>query len=225
VAKRKLERFAELDTLENIFQPVPGNFIGDDFKYKDRWAEEVFKNKNPITLELGCGKGEYSVGLAEKYHDRNFIGVDIKGERLWKGCKAALSKKMNNVFFLRTQIELIGRFFGRDEISEIWITFPDPQPNKPRIKKRLTSPSFLERYDKFLISGGTIHLKTDNTMFFDYTLETIREEGHELLFETHDLYDSGLKEDATLFKTYYEEKFTRKGCKICYLKFRMRKKA
>jgi tRNA (guanine-N7-)-methyltransferase len=222
VKKRKLERFAELNELENIIQPKPDDFINDDFKYKNNWTEKIFGNKNPITLELGCGKGEYTVGLAEKYPERNFIGVDIKGERLWKGCKAAIEKKIKNVFFIRTQIEQIEKFFGRNEISEIWITFPDPQPNKPRIKKRLTSPQFLDRYKKFLIPEGLVHLKTDNTGFFDYTIEIIKEENHELVYSTFDLYNSDSPDDILSIKTYYEQKFTEKGCKICYLKFKMK---
>lgn len=221
MTKRKLERFAELNTFENVIQPKQEDFIDADFKFKNKWAKEFFNNKNPVILELGCGKGEYTIGLAEKYLNKNFIGVDIKGDRLWRGGKTSIEKKIKNVAFIRIQIEQILDFFGKDEISEIWITFPDPQPNKRRIKKRLTSSQFLERYKKILIPNGCINLKTDNIGLFNYTLEVIREAKHNLLYETNDLYNSGCTDDILSIKTYYEDKFTKKGFKICYLKFQI----
>jgi len=219
VAKRKLERFAELVHFENVIQPKESEFIPVTFKYKGKWAADFFNNSNPLILELGCGKGEYTVGLAEKYPDINFIGIDIKGERIWKGSKIALDKGMKNVAFVRTKIEMINYFFDSDEVSEIWITFPDPQPNKPRIKKRLTSPEFLKRYSKLIRQDGIIHLKTDNAALFDYTLNVIKEGNHQLVFNTHDLYNSDTHDETLSIRTYYEEKFLEQKIPICYLKF------
>ena len=219
MSKRKLERFAELDTFKNVFQPVQSEFICDSFRLKGNWSKDFFKNQNPIILELGCGKGEYTVGLAEKFPEINFIGVDIKGDRIWRGSKTALDKSLRNVAFLRTQIENITFFFGKDEVSEIWITFPDPQPNKPKIKKRLTSPQFLECYKKILKPDGIIHLKTDNINLFDYTLEVINDGGHKLLFSTNDLYNSSVSGEALSIRTYYEQMFLNQNLPIRYLKF------
>lgn len=219
MTKRKLRKYAELGTFENVFQPENNDFIHDGFFLKGRWAAEYFKNSNPIVLELGCGKGEYTTGLAEKYPEKNFIGIDIKGERLWKGSKTAFEKKIQNVAFIRTQIEHINSFFVKNEVTEIWITFPDPQPNKPKIKKRLTSPQFLERYKKILASNSIIHLKTDNIPLFDYTLDVIKEKGHKLIFETYDLYKCAEQNNELSIKTFYEKKFLEEGLSICYLKF------
>ncbi|NTW31478.1 MAG: tRNA (guanosine(46)-N7)-methyltransferase TrmB [Bacteroidetes bacterium] len=221
MTKRKIERFAELNTFENVFHPKLEYYVEGGFPFKGSWAKDFFKNNNPIVLELGCGKGEYTTGLAEKYPEKNFIGVDLKGERIWKGSKTAIDKGMKNVAFIRTQIERIEYFFEKDEVSEIWITFPDPQLNKPRIKKRLTSPAFLERYKKFIKPEGIIHLKTDNAIFFEYSLNIIHENNHTLLFTTHDLYGSELTDDILGIKTFYEQKFMEKGFKICYLKFKL----
>lgn len=219
--KRKMQRFAELETFGNIIQPKLKDFINDNFKYKGKWAVDFFRNSNPVILELACGKGEYTTALAEKYPGINFIGIDIKGERIWKGCKTAIEKDLQNVAFLRIKIENIKHFFGRNEISELWITFPDPQPKKPNIKKRLTSPQFIECYKKILKPEGIIHLKTDNAGLFDYTLEIIEEAKHELLFKIYDLYNSGDIDDILSLKTYYEQMFSVQGYKICYLKFRL----
>jgi len=219
MTKRKLERFAELNTFKNVIHPKQEYYTEVGFPFKGLWAKDFFGNNNSIILELGCGKGEYTTGLAEKNPEKNFIGVDIKGERIWKGSKIAIDKGMKNVVFVRTQIERIEYFFGKDEISEIWITFPDPQLNKPKIKKRLTSPAFLERYKKLLKPEGIIHLKTDNINFFEYSLSIIQENNHKLLFKTYDLYSSAFIDDALNIKTYYEQKFMQKGFKICYLKF------
>lgn len=221
MTKRKLQKFAELETFENVFQPKNDDFIHDGFSLKGKWAADFFMNSNPIVLELGCGKAEYTIGLAEKYPEKNYIGIDIKGDRLWKGSKTALEKKLQNVAFVRTQIEYINFFFAPHEVSEIWISFPDPQPNKPKTKKRLTSPQFLERYKKILSSGGLIHLKTDNVPLFYYSLEVIKNEGHNLLFETRDLYKNHNIDETLNIKTFYEKIFLEEGLPICYLKFQL----
>jgi tRNA (guanine-N7-)-methyltransferase len=217
--KNKLQRFAELRTFSNVHE-----FLFDErdhnFKLKGKWNAEYFKNDNLIVLELGCGKGEYSIGLAEKYPNKNFIGLDIKGARIWRGSKNAQEKNMHNVSFLRTQIEYIQGCFGKDEVSEIWITFPDPQPNKE--KKRLTHLIFLNRYKNVLKPNGVVHLKTDSAELYEFTLEVILENKLELLDSTNDLYGSSdLREEAKAFKTHYENLFTAKGKKITYLKFRL----
>ena len=229
MAKRKLQRFAEIENFENVFQHLQNSEYLGDFKLKGKWNEEYFKNKNPIVLELGCGKGEYTVGLAERFPDKNFIGIDIKGARLWRGSKTALENKIQNVAFVRTRIDHIERIFCNNEISEIWITFPDPQLQESKTRKRLTAPVFLDRYKNILTPNGIIHLKTDNAAFYGYTLAVITENGCQLIESTHDLYgdkkysvdlDVGA-EGLLSIKTFYEKKFTEKGFKICYLKFRM----
>ncbi len=219
MSKHKLQKFAELGTFKNVFQPQNDDLVHNDFFLKGKWSAEYFKNSNPIILELGCGKGEYTTNLAEKYPEKNFIGIDIKGERLWKGSKTALEKKIQNVAFIRTQIEHINSIFNQDEVSEIWITFPDPQPNKPKTKKRLTSSQFLERYKNILVPGGIIHLKTDNVPLFDFSLDVIKNEGHNLLFETYDLYKNAEQNNELSIKTFYEKMFLEEGLPICYLKF------
>jgi tRNA (guanine-N7-)-methyltransferase len=219
--KRKMQRFAELNTFENVIQPKSEDTIDGNHKFKGKWASEFFKNSHPVILELACGKGEYTIGLAEKFPEINFIGIDIKGERIWKGSSMAIEKGLKNVAFLRSRIEFINLFFDKDEISEIWITFPDPQPKKPNIKKRLTSPQFIERYKEILKPEGIIHLKTDNTGFFNYTLEMIEDGQHELLLKTHDLYTMENIDNILSIKTYYEQIFSKQGYNICYLRFRI----
>ncbi|NVO02035.1 MAG: tRNA (guanosine(46)-N7)-methyltransferase TrmB [Bacteroidetes bacterium] len=220
MAKRKLWKFAQLETFENAIQATSQNF-NQDFSLKGKWSKEYFKNDRPIILELGCGKGEYSVGLAEKYPDINFIGIDVKGERLWRGCTNAQEKNLTNVVFIRTQIQYIENFFQKDEVSEIWVTFPDPQPQPGKSQKRLTSPYFLEKYRNILREDSIIHLKTDNAPLFDFTLETINEEKHQLIYSTHDLYSKELIDDILNIKTFYENKFLQQGIPICYLKFKL----
>jgi len=190
---------------------------------KGKWNKEFFKNNNPIVLELGCGKGEYTVGLAQRYPEKNFVGVDIKGNRIWTGAKTAIEKNMNNVAFIRTRIDFIEACFAEHEVDEIWITFPDPQPQKTRERNRLTNPMFISRYKRILKTEGIIHLKTDNKPFYDYTLEVIAEQKLKLLDNTDNLYAETSQRDEALtsIKTYYEKKFSDLGFKICYLKFRV----
>ncbi|MEI6124223.1 MAG: tRNA (guanosine(46)-N7)-methyltransferase TrmB [Bacteroidota bacterium] len=218
MAKHKLQRFAETATFSNFVQPSAYHCT-DNYHLKGVWSREFFHNHHPLILELGCGKGEYTVGLAREHPENNYIGMDIKGARMWRGAKTALDESIENVGFLRTHIGQIEQFFGKDEISEIWITFPDPQPQKPRTNKRLTSQRFLMRYKNILQSGAPIHLKTDNAAFFDFTLEIIKENHHTLHYQTHDLYSTGVHNELTHIQTHYESLFLAAGKKICYLKF------
>ncbi|MDY3319302.1 tRNA (guanosine(46)-N7)-methyltransferase TrmB [Riemerella anatipestifer] len=226
MGKNKLERFAENKILKNVFQPTREEAL-EGYPLAGQWREKVFKNDNPIVLELGCGKGEYSVGLAEAFPNKNFIGVDIKGARFWFGAKAALAKGLDNVVFLRTQIELIDRFFTTDEIDEIWITFPDPQIKYRRTKHRLTHPEFLDRYRKILKKDGVIHLKTDSEFLHGYTLGLLQGLGHEIISAHHDIYGAPEYDPETPLlrdiRTYYEELFSSKGKTITYIKFRLKK--
>ena len=223
--KNKLERFAEMKSFANVFEPDIENVKTGHYHLKGNWREDYFKNDNPIVLELGCGKGEYTVGMAEKFPDKNFIAIDIKGARMYIGSKHALEHEMYNVAFLRTRIEFIESFFEKDEVDEIWITFPDPQPIDRRVKKRLTSPLFLDRYLKFLKPGGIVHLKTDSAMLHEYTLQVIRDRKYKLIDASADLYASKISEydidtqEILGIKTHYETLFSEKGFKITYLKF------
>jgi tRNA (guanine-N7-)-methyltransferase len=221
VGKGKLSKFEEMKTFENVFQPSLEEIFNKDFHLKNSWKQEHFGNENSIVLELGCGKGEYSVGLAAKFPERNFIGVDIKGARIWTGAKQALSREIPNVAFIRTRIEFINSFFGPEEVDEIWLTFPDPQLKKRRNKKRLTAPRFLNSYRAFLRAGGIIHLKTDNAILYNYTLDLIRENNLPVEFATADLY--GDKQDDIVhgIRTYYENQFIEEGSNIHYLRFRL----
>ena len=219
MAKHKLERFAENLTFTNLFQVGFEEIKDKDFKMKGKWREEYFKNSNPIVLELGCGKGEYTVGLAERYKDRNFIGIDIKGARLWRGCKTASENQMQNVAFLRTQIQMLDKFFDKQEVDEIWITFPDPQPKSEN--RRLTCPRFLARYASVLKQDGILHLKTDSKELFDYTVGILNEENHGILFASDDLYASDYDSDVKSIQTFYEKMFLNEGKKITYIKFKL----
>jgi tRNA (guanine-N7-)-methyltransferase len=218
VAKRKLERFAENATFPHLFQPTYDE-LQTGYKQKGQW-HGFFGNNHPIILELGCGKGEYTTALAALHPENNYIGIDIKGARLWRGAKTTVLNNYPNVAFLRMRIDMILCAFEPEEISGIWITFPDPQPHKAR--KRLTSPMFLERYKILLKPDSTIHLKTDNTGFFGYTLSTIASEGHHLLMHTFDLYNSNLQEDVMLTRTHYEKIFLAQGVPIKYLRFKLK---
>lgn len=216
----KLEKFAEFDTFKNCFT-LYFEELNKGLDIKGKWHETYFKNQKPIVLELGCGRGEYTVGLAQKHPEKNYIGVDIKGNRIWTGAKQAIDEKLNNVAFLRTRIDFIDHCFDANEVSEIWLTFPDPQPQKTRARKRLSNMMFINRYKKFLKPGGLIHLKTDSTSFYEYTLEVVKENKFNLLFATDDLYlncPPG-REELMEIKTYYEKLFTDKGEKIKYCCF------
>jgi tRNA (guanine-N7-)-methyltransferase len=219
----KLEKFAELNTFANTF-PFHHDDIPTGFINKGKWHLNVFKNENPIVVELGCGRGEYTIGLAQNNSSKNFIGVDVKGNRVWTGAKFAVENKLNHVAFLRTRIDFIDLCFAENEVSEIWITFPDPQPQKNRARKRLTNPEFFfSRYKKILKPGGLVHLKTDSTFFYDYTMDVIKEQNLKLLFSTNDLYKNcpAGREELTNIKTYYEGLFTAKGEDIKYCCFQL----
>ncbi|MCE9539676.1 MAG: tRNA (guanosine(46)-N7)-methyltransferase TrmB [Bacteroidetes bacterium] len=223
MAKRKAKKFAEVNSFNNCFFLSFEESRAEGLPLKGNWNKNYFKNNNPIVLELGCGKGEYTVGLAQRYPDINFIGVDIKGNRIWTGARTATDNKMNNVAFIRTRIDFIDTCFSSNEVNEIWITFPDPQPQKSRIRNRLTNMIFINRYKKILKNNGIINLKTDSEPFYDFTREVIAENKLEELDATNDLYSNTVKRDESLtsIKTYYEKKFSDKGFKICYLKFRI----
>jgi len=224
VAKHKLFRFSENETFPNLIQ-LPYTEAMKGIPYKGKWNVDFFNTKNPIVIELGCGKGEYSIGLAKRHPEVNFLGVDVKGARLWRGCRTSIDEGLKNVGFIRTQIELIEHYFQVGEVSEIWITFPDPQPKEFKAKKRLTSPAFIERYRKFLAKDGIIHLKTDNTSLFDYTLVMIEEFGHKLLFQERDIYNSSDCKGALIeIQTFYEKKYLELGQPIHYLKFALNEK-
>jgi tRNA (guanine-N7-)-methyltransferase len=215
--KKKLARFAENATFTNLFQVSWNELNAQPFAIRGRWHEEFFLNSNPIVLELGCGKGEYTVGLARKNPEMNFIGVDIKGARLWKGCKAAQEENLNNVGFIRTRIQNIDQLFAPGEVREIWITFPDPQPGIARERKRLTSPGFINRYRKIMDDRGLIHLKTDDSNLFEYSRNTFASEKLHEIAAYDDLDQSGFDGDATAITTYYEQIWRMKGLKIKYL--------
>ena len=225
MAKNKLQKFAEMETFDRVFQPKIDEFKEKNFELKGKWGEKVFKNNNPIVLELGCGKGEYAVGMGRKYSDKNFIGIDIKGARIWAGARMANQENLENVAFLRTNIDFVANFFAENEIDEIWLTFSDPQPKKPQ--KRLSSNEFVTRYRKFLKPNGVIHLKTDNTLLYESTLEEIEERKYELLISSNNVYEkdwmnfnSELQELLTI-KTHYETLFANKGFKIKYCAFKI----
>jgi tRNA (guanine-N7-)-methyltransferase len=217
VGKNKQLRFRENETFALLYQPAFEEIFRRDFRYKGVWREEVFHNQNPIVLELGCGKGEYTVTLATRFPEKNFIGIDIKGARLWRGAKTATEKQLRNVAFVRTRIDFIESFFAPREVDEIWITFPDPQPTAAR--KRLTSPLFLTRYRQFLTPGGLIHLKTDSRLLHDYT-KALAVHNHLKIWESSaDIYGEGVAGELLSIKTHYEQLFLQKGLPITYLKF------
>lgn len=218
-SKNKLKRFRENETFQNVIQPERDEVL-NGFSLKGKW-HAYFKNDNPIVLELGCGKGEYSVALAQNNPQKNFIGIDIKGARFWRGAKTALEENLTNVAFLRTQIELIDHCFEIGEISEIWITFPDPQIKYKRTKHRLVTKPFLDKYQLLLTSDGLVHLKTDSEFLHGYLLGLLHEGEHEILYANHDIYNSSSPPtDATSIQTFYEKQYLDKNKAITYLKFR-----
>jgi tRNA (guanine-N7-)-methyltransferase len=224
--RNKLQKFAEILSFPNVyenFDSYPPRLVGlngEEVNLKGQWQQQHFKNDHPITLELACGRGEYSLALARKYPERNFIGVDIKGARIWKGAKIALEENLPNVAFLRTRIELITAFFAPEEIASIWITFPDPFLRKSKRNRRLTSPNFLKHYRKLLKKDGLVHLKTDEPVLYDYTLEVLEEdEKCKILYSDSDIYSKPLPMEELEVKTYYEKMHLEKGKTIKYLRF------
>jgi tRNA (guanine-N7-)-methyltransferase len=220
MGKNKIQRFAELHTFPNVIEADFEEVFGKNYPLKGRWNELHFQNNNAIVLELGCGKGEYTIAMAMNYPTKNFIGIDIKGNRLWVGAQKATMEHLNNVCFLRTRIDFIESFFDTNEVEEIWITFPDPQPQSNRKRKRLTSPIFLNRYKRFLKPRGSIHLKTDNEQLYAYTLDLIESNNLPILAATDNLYQSKYREElAGQVQTYYEKMFLAEGKRIHYLRF------
>ena len=217
MAKNKLAKFAEMDTLPNVFQPKHMDILHNDYNLKGQWCKEVFHNNHPLVLEIGCGKGEYAVELGKLYPEKNFIGLDIKGARMWTGAKAAKEKGMKNVVFLRTHAEELESIFAPGEVSEIWITFPDPQMAKAR--KRLTGTRFLSLYRKFLKEDGLIHLKTDSPFLYQYTAELVKVNQLPVNVNTDDLYGVGLDDKILGIKTFYERQWLSRGKTIKYIQF------
>ncbi|MEC4115353.1 tRNA (guanosine(46)-N7)-methyltransferase TrmB [Myroides phaeus] len=221
-SKNKLKRFRENETFDNVFQPTREEML-ENLPQKGNWGKEVFKNDNPIILELGCGKGEYTVELAKRFPEKNFIGIDIKGARFWRGAKTAVDSGMKNVAFLRTQIELIEYAFAQGEVSEIWITFPDPQIKYKRTKHRLTNSEFLQRYKRILKEDGIMNLKTDSEFMHGYTLGLLHGEGHEVLYANHHVYkNEGAPAVVTEIQTFYESQYLEQNKAITYIQFRIK---
>jgi tRNA (guanine-N7-)-methyltransferase len=220
LAKNKLKKFVQMEDYSHVQQPDLEN-LNNGFALKGKWNKEFFKSDNPLVLELGCGMGEYSVGLAEKFPNKNFIGIDIKGARMWQGATDALGKELKNVGFLRILIDRIEQCFAKGEVDEIWITFADPQLKKRRGKKRLTHPDFLKRYTNILKKDAPIHLKTDSQFLHGFTLGVITGENHILEDSTHDLCNSPVKREHMEIKTHYEQIYLNKGLPITYLRFRL----
>jgi tRNA (guanine-N7-)-methyltransferase len=222
-SKNKLKRFRENETFGNVIEPTREEVVLGAFKWKGNWNKEFFKNDHPLILELGCGKGEYSVGLAERYPKKNFIGIDIKGARFWRGAKTAVENNLTNVGFLRTQIELLEFCFAENEVDEIWITFPDPQIKYKRTKHRMTNSEFLQRYKKVLKPDGLMNLKTDSEFMHGYTLGLLHGEGHEVLYANHNVYrNEGAPEVVTAIQTFYEKQYLEINKAITYIQFRIK---
>ena len=222
-SKNKLKRFRENETFGNVFQPTREEVVSDSFPLKGKWNSDFFKNDHPLVLELGCGKGEYSVGLAEKYPNKNFIGIDIKGARFWRGAKTAIDTGLHNVAFIRTQIELINHIFNENEVDEIWITFPDPQIKYKRTKHRMTNTEFLQLYKKILKPHGVVNLKTDSEFMHGYTLGLLHGEGHKVLYANHNVYiNEGSPEEVTAFQTFYEKQYLAVNKAITFIRFKIK---
>lgn len=219
MSKGKLAKFADMASYPHVFEYPYAEVENVPFELRGNWNKNFFKNNNPIVLELGCGRGEYTVGLGRLFPDKNFIGVDIKGSRMWTGATESLKTGMKNVAFLRTNIEIIDRFFAANEVSEVWLTFSDPQMKKAT--KRLTSTFFMERYRSFLVPDGIIHLKTDSNFMYTYTRYMIEENKLPVEVMTEDLYHSGLADEILNIKTYYEQQWLDRGLNIKYIKFNL----
>jgi tRNA (guanine-N7-)-methyltransferase len=225
MGKDKLRRFSELEGFGNVLQPTMDEVL-NNYPLKGKWKEEFFKNDHPIILELGCGKGEYTVGLARKYKNYNFIGIDIKGARIWRGAKTCLEEGITNAAFVRSKVDFVDKLFGENEIAEIWLTFSDPQKERPR--KRLTSPLFVGRYKQILEPGGIINLKTDSTLLYEYTIEQIEENHYQCVLKNHDVYgdlvqnnpDEDIQYKMSI-KTFYEQKWLAQDIKIKYCQFKV----
>ncbi len=215
MAKNKLAKFAEMDTLSNVFQPRHEEIFRTDYKLKGKWNAGVFRNNHPVILEIGCGKGEYTVELAKLFPEKNFIGLDIKGARMWKGAKMAAAENLSNVAFLRMYAELLESAFAPEEVAEIWITFPDPQMSKAR--KRLTGTRFLSLYQKILRPDALIHLKTDSPFLYAYTAEVLKTNHLPATIQTEDLYGCGYENKILGIKTFYEKQWLSRGKKIKYI--------
>ena len=222
-SKNKLKRFKENETFTNVIQPSREEIVDQTFPLKGKWREDFFKNEKPIVLELGCGKGEYCLGLAEMFPEKNFLGIDIKGARFWRGAKTALEEGMDNVGFLRTQIELLDYIFAESEVDEIWITFPDPQIKYKRTKHRLTNTEFLQKYKHILKEDGVVNLKTDSEFMHGYTLGLLHGEGHEILHANHHVYKNEYSPKEVIgIQTFYEKQYLEQNKPITYIKFKVK---
>jgi tRNA (guanine-N7-)-methyltransferase len=222
-SKNKLKRFQDNEVFANVIQPLRSEIVEEEFQFKGKWKRDFFKNDKPLILELGCGKGEYTLGLAERNKDCNYLGIDIKGARFWRGAKTALENEMPNVGFLRTQIELVDQVFAEGEVDEIWITFPDPQIKWKRTKHRMTNPEFLNKYKHILTKEGIIHLKTDSEFMHGYTLGILEGLGHDILYAHHNIYvNHEAPEEVVGIQTFYEQQYLDKNKSITYLKFRLK---
>ena len=222
-SKNKLKRFRENETFSNVVQPGREELTSNEFSLRGKWNKDFFKNEHPIVLELGCGKGEYSIALAQAIPNKNFLGIDIKGARFWRGAKTGLEEDLNNVGFIRSQIELIEHIFAEGEVDEIWITFPDPQIKYKRTKHRLTNSEFLQKYKKVLKAGGIVNLKTDSEFMHGYTLGLLHGEGHEVLHANHDVYKNNYSPKEVIeIQTFYEKQYLEKGKPITYIQFRIK---
>jgi tRNA (guanine-N7-)-methyltransferase len=220
-SKNKLKRFRENEIFENVFQPSRDELVKEHYFLKGKWRKDVFKNDNPLVLELGCGKGEYTIGLAKRYPNKNFIGIDIKGARFWRGAKTAIEESIPNAAFIRTQIELVAHIFAENEVDEIWITFPDPQIKYKRTKHRMTNMQFLERYKKVLKPDGLMHLKTDSEFMHGYTLGLLHGMELDVLYANHNVYKlEGSPGEVTEIQTFYENQYLENNKAITYIRFK-----